>query len=101
MKSNVMSVWDTLAGKKVAEIGDVAVCPNPLRMSSLTRGVGFIYDHKEQHHYKVFNLKEGKIERRLSGKACKRMQAFGFINGQHMLSFSKGRRFLKVGSRIF
>ena len=95
--TNVLSVWDAMTGQKVVDIKGLTAYPNPLRMSNLTRGVGFINDQNGKYHYKVFNLKEGKIERNLLGKACKRMQAFGFIDQKHVISFSKGRRFLKVG----
>ena len=93
---NVMSIWDTMTGQKVVDISGLTVYPNPLRMSSSTCGVGFIYDQNGDHHYKIFNLGKGVVERSLCGKACKRTQAFGMIDEKRMLSFSKGRRLLKV-----
>ena len=92
---NVIDVWDALSGKRVRRLMNLTVFPNPIRMFTATRGVGFIYD-QEIPHYKVFNFAEGRIERNLEGKACKRMNAFGFINQKRMMSFSRGRRFVKV-----
>ena len=92
---NELAVWDALAGRKVREVRNLMFFPNPIRMCSATRGVGFIYD-QDLPHYRVFNFKDGTIERILEGKACKRMNAFGFIDQSHIISFSKGRRYLKV-----
>ena len=92
---NEIDVWDALSGKRVRRLMNLMVFPNPVRMCTATRGVGFIYD-QNLPHYKVFNFAEGKIERNLDGKACKRMNAFGFIDQKRMMSFSRGRRFLKV-----
>ncbi|KAJ7375747.1 hypothetical protein OS493_039155 [Desmophyllum pertusum] len=92
---NEIDVWDALSGKRVRRLMNLMVFPNPIRMCTATRGVGFIYD-QDLPHYKVFNFAEGKIERNLEGKACKRMNAFGFIDQKCMMSFSRGRRFVKV-----
>ncbi|XP_078369383.1 uncharacterized protein LOC144653297 [Oculina patagonica] len=92
---NEIDVWDALSGQRVCRLMNLMVFPDPIRMCSASRGVGFI-DDKKIPHYKVFNFVEGTIERNLDGKACKRMTAFGFIDQKHMLSFSRGRRFLKV-----
>ena len=92
---NEIHVWDAVSGKRVCRLMNLTVFPNPIRMCTATRGVGFIYD-QDLPHYKVFNFKEGKIERNLNGKACKRMNAFGFIDHKHMISFSRGRRNVKV-----
>ena len=92
---NEIDVWDALSGKRVRRLMNLMVFPNPIRMCTATRGVGFIYD-QDLSHYKVFNFAEGKIERNLEGKACKRMNAFGFIDQKRMMSFSRGRRFVKV-----
>ncbi len=92
---NEIDVWDALSGQRVCRLMNLIVFPDPIRMCSASRGVGFI-DDKKIPHYKVFNFVEGTIERNLDGKACKRMTAFGFIDQKHMLSFSRGRRFLKV-----
>ena len=92
---NEIHVWDALTGKRVRRLMDLMMFPNPVRMYTATRGVGFIYD-QDLPHYKVFNFVEGRIERNLDGKACKRMNAFGFIDEKHMMSFSRGRRFVKV-----
>ena len=92
---NEIHVWDVQKGKLVRRLMNLTVFPNPLRMCTATRGVGFIFD-QAMPHYKVFNLKEAKIERNLDGKACKRMNAFGFIDQKHMISFSRGRRNVKV-----
>ena len=92
---NEIDVWDTLSGKRVRRLMNLMVFPNPIRMCTATRGVGFIYD-QDLPHYKVFNFGEGKIERNLAGKACKRMNAFGFIDQKRMISFSRGRRNVKV-----
>ena len=92
---NEIDVWDALTGKPVRRLMNLMVFPNPIRMCTSTRGVGFIFDQNFPH-YKVFNFAEGRIERNLEGKACKRMNAFGFIDQKHMISFSRGRRFVKV-----
>ena len=92
---NEIDVWDALSGKQVRRFMNLMVFPNPIRLCTATRGVGFIIDQKFPH-YKVFNFAEGRIERNLEGKACKRMNAFGFIDEKRMMSFSKGRRFVKV-----
>jgi len=92
---NEIHVWDALSGKRVRRLMNMMMFPNPIRMCTSTRGVGFIFDQKFPH-YKVFNFAEGRIERNLEGKACKRMNAFGFIDQKHMISFSRGRRFVKV-----
>ena len=91
---SVMDVWDALSGKKVRRLMNL-IFPKPVRMFTATRGVGFINDQVVPH-YKVFNFAEGKIERNLEGKACKRMNAFGFIDEKSMMSFSRGRRFVKM-----
>jgi len=92
---NEIHVWDALSGKRVRRLMNMMMFPNPIRMCTSTRGVGFIFDQNVPH-YKVFNFAEGRIERNLEGKACKRMNAFGFIDQKHMISFSRGRRFVKV-----
>ena len=94
LKSGI-DLWDALSGKRVRRLMNLLVFPNPIRMCTATRGVGFIVDQTFPH-YKVFNFAEGRIERNLDGKACKRMNAFGFIDEKRMMSFSKGRRFVKV-----
>ena len=92
---NEVDVWDAVSGKRVRRLINVTVFPNPIRMCTATRGVGFIFD-PNLPHYKVFNFAEAKIERNLDGKACKRMNAFGFIDQKRMMSFSRGRRNVKV-----
>ncbi|XP_068719523.1 NACHT domain- and WD repeat-containing protein 1-like [Montipora capricornis] len=92
---NEIHVWDIHKGKRVRRLMNLTVLPNPLRMCTATRGVGYMHD-RVIPHYKVFNLKEGKIERNLDGKACERMDAFGFIDQKHMISFSRGRRNVKI-----
>ena len=92
---NEIHLWDALSGKRVRRLMNLTVFPNPIRMCTATQGVGFIFD-QNLPHYKVFNFKEGTIERNLDGKACKRMNAFGFIDEKHMISFSRGRRNVKV-----
>ena len=93
--SNALDVWDGLTGKRVRRLPKLTFFPNAVRMCTGTRGVGFIYDN-DLPHYKVFDFAEGKIERILEGKACKRMNAFGFVDQTRMISFSRGRRLLKV-----
>lgn len=90
-----IDVWDAVSGKRVRRLTGLTVFPNPIRMFTATRGVGFIYDQNVPH-YKVFNFVEGIIERNLEGKACKRMNAFGFIDNKRMISFSRGRRYVKL-----
>ena len=92
---NEIDVWDAVSGKRVRRLMNLTVFPNPIRMCTATRGVGFIFD-QNLPHYKVFNFAEAKIERNLDGKACKRMNAFGFIDQKRMMSFSRGRRNVKV-----
>ncbi|KAK3736404.1 hypothetical protein QZH41_017906 [Actinostola sp. cb2023] len=94
--SSELSVWDTETDTKVRAIKCVhTVAPQELRMCSATRGVGFMHD-TNLFHYKVFNLKEGRVERCLQGKASKRTTAFGRIDDNHVIAFSQGRRNLKV-----
>ena len=57
---NEIHVWDVQTRKRVRRLTNLTVFPNPLRMCTATRGVGFIFD-QAMPHYKVFNLKEGKI----------------------------------------
>lgn len=64
-------------------------------MCSETRAVGFMHD-VNLFHYKVFNLKEGRVERCLQGKASKRTTAFGRVDSSHIIGFSQGRRNLKL-----
>ena len=93
-RRNRIDVWDAVSGKRVRRLtGNLPVFH--IRMFTETRGVGFIYD-QNLPHYKVFNFAEGTIERNLEGKACKRMNAFGFIDNKRMMSFSRGRRFVKL-----
>ena len=90
-----IDVWDAVSGKRVRRLTGLTVFPIRIRMFTATRGVGFIYDQNVPH-YKVFNFVEGIIERNLEGKACKRMNAFGFIDNKRMISFSRGRRYVKL-----
>ena len=90
-----IDVWDAASGKRVRRLTGLTVFPNSIRMFTATRGVGFIPD-QNLPHYKVFNFAKGTIERNLEGKACKRMNAFGFIDNKRMMSFSRGRRFVKL-----
>ena len=93
-RRNRIDVWDAVSGKRVRRLtGNLPVFH--IRMFTETRGVGFIYD-QNLPHYKVFNFAEGTIERNLDGKACKRMNAFGFIDNKRMMSFSRGRRYIKL-----
>ena len=93
-RRNRIDVWDAVSGKRVRRLtGNLPVFH--IRMFTETRGVGFIYD-QNLPHYKVFNFAEGTIERNLEGKACKRMNAFGFIDNKRMMSFSRGRRYIKL-----
>ena len=91
-----LSVWDTSLATKVRSLRIVGrIPPTTLRMCSPTRAVGYIHDTNFLH-FKVYDLKSGKVEKCLHGKASKRTETFGFINEKHMVSFSQGRRNLKV-----
>ena len=89
-------IWDALTGKKVRGLKLIQeMPPTAIKMHGATRAVGFIYD-QEFFHLKVFDLKTGKVERNLQGKASKRTEAFGFVDEDNIIAFSRGRRNLKV-----
>lgn len=90
-------IWDTFTGTKVRSLKIMTqnLPPTTIRMYGTARAVGYIHD-QEFLHFQVFDLKEGKVERYLQGKASKRTEAFGFIDETHIIAFSRGRRNLKV-----
>ena len=96
--SNQIAIWDTLTGVMVRALKVFQeLPPSTIRIYGASRAVGYIHD-QEYLHFRVFDLKEGKVERNLQGKASKRTEAFGFIDENHIIAFSRGRRNLKVWS---
>ncbi|XP_015761026.1 PREDICTED: uncharacterized protein LOC107340178 [Acropora digitifera] len=95
--SNEVIVWDIEASSKVRALKLPMEGPSPstIRMYGTDYAVGYIHDQKFLH-FQVYNLKTGKIERCLQGKASKRTEAFGFVDKNHVIAFSRGRRNLKV-----
>lgn len=95
--SNEVIVWDIEASSKVRalKLPMEGQSPSTIRMYGTDYAVGYIHDQKFLH-FQVYNLKTGKIERCLQGKASKRTEAFGFVDKNHVISFSRGRRNLKV-----
>lgn len=90
-----ISIWDVQQGKQVRVFKNIMIYPSVLRMVSATVGVGYIYNEK-MHHYALFDFAEGKLMRKLEGKACKRMHMMEFLDSDRMVSFSRGRRHLKI-----
>lgn len=89
-------IWDTLTGKKVRAFKMTQeLLPNTIKMYGTSRAVGYIHD-LEFLHFQVFDMKSGKVERTLQGKASKRTEAFGFLDENQLIAFSRGRRNLKV-----
>ena len=94
--SNEVLIWDTLTGTKVRALKITQdVPPSTIRMQGTDHAVGYIHD-QDFLHFQVFDLKAGKVNRCLQGKASKRTEAFGFTDDSHIISFSRGRRNLKV-----
>jgi WD40 repeat protein len=90
-----ISIWDVNQGKQVRVFKSLNFYPNVLRMVSPTLGVGYIYNEK-MNHYALLDFAEGKMVRQLEGKACKRMYMMEFLDKDRMVSFTRGRRHLKV-----
>ena len=89
-------IWDALTGTKVRTLQmNQELPPTTIRMYGTSRAVGYIHD-LEFLHFEVYDLKLGKVERHLQGKASKRTEAFGFIDENQLISLSRGRRNLKV-----
>ena len=89
-------IWDTFTGTKVRSLKvSQDLPPSTIRMYETTHAVGYIHD-QDFLHFQVFDLKAGKIERGLQGKAPKRTEAFGFTDESHIIALSRGRRNLKV-----
>ena len=94
--SSQILIWDTLTGTKVRALKiSKELPPTAIRIYGTSRAVGYIHDQKFLH-FRVFDLKAGKVERHLQGQASKRTEAFGFIDENHVIAFSRGRRNLKV-----
>ena len=95
--SSEVLIWDTLTRTKVRalKVSTDDIPPSTIRMRGTAHAVGYIHD-KNFLHFQVFDLKAGKIERCLQGKASKRTEAFGFIDDNHVIALSRGRRNLKV-----
>ena len=95
--SNEIIIWDTMTSTKVRalKLPMESLPPSTIRMYGTDFAVGYIHDQNFLH-FQVYNLKTGKIERSLQGKASKRTEAFGFIDENHVIAFSRGRRNLKV-----
>lgn len=92
-----MSIWDVNKGKQVRTYKNLTFYPSVLRMISPTLGVAYIYNEK-MNHYAILDLAEGKMVRHLVGKACKRMYMMDFLDDDRMISFTRGRRHLKIWS---
>ena len=90
-----ISIWDTKQGKQVRVFRNLSFYPNVIRMVSATRGVGYIYNEK-MNHYALLDFAEGKVARQLEGKACKRMYMMETLDNDRMVSFTRGRRHLKI-----
>ena len=94
--TNEILIWDTFEGAKARTLKMTKDLPlSTIRMGATTRAVGYIHD-KDFLHFQVFDLHAGTIERLLQGKAPKRTEAFGFIDDSQIITFSRGRRNLKV-----
>ena len=94
--SNEVLIWDSWTDTKVRALKVTQdLPPSTIRMHGTTHAVGYIHD-QDFLHFQVFNLKAGKVERCLHGKASKRTEAFGFTDESHIIAFSRGRRNLKV-----
>ena len=90
-----ISIWDVNQGKRVRVFKNLMFYPGVLRMVSPTQGVGYIYNEK-MHHYVLLDFAEGKMVRQLEGKACMRMHMMEFLDKNRMVSFTRGRRHLKI-----
>ena len=94
MQSQI-SIWDVNQGKEVRVFKNLMLYPTVLKMVSPALGVGYIYNEKMKH-YAVFDFAEGKLARKLEGKACSRMYMMEFLDKEKMVSFTRGRRHLKI-----
>ena len=90
-----ISIWDVNQGKQVRVFKNLTFYPSVLRMVTPTLGVGYIYNEK-MHYYVLIDFAEGKVLRPLEGKACKRMHMMEFLDEDRMISFTRGRRHLKI-----
>ena len=90
-----ISIWDVNQGKQVRVFKNLTFNPSVLRMISPSQGVGYIYNEK-MYHYVVLDFAECKMVRQLEGKACKRMYMMEFLDKNRMVSFTRGRRHLKI-----
>ena len=90
-----LSIWDVNQRKQVRVFKSVTFYPSVLRMVSPTVGVGYIFNEK-MNHYAVIDFAEGKVLRQLEGKACKRMYMMEILDEDKMVSFTRGRRHLKI-----
>lgn len=90
-----ISIWDVNQGKQVRIFKNLMFYPSVLRMALPTLGVAYVYNEK-MNHYVVVDFAEGKVVRQLEGKACKRMYMMDLLDEERMVSFTRGRRHLKV-----
>lgn len=93
--TNEVSVWDAKQGKQVRVFKNTMFYASVLRMVSSTVGIGYIYNEKT-NHYVLLDFDKGTVVRRLEGKACKRMYMMELLDNNRMVSFSRGRRNLKI-----
>lgn len=95
--SNKVLIWDSLtrANVRSLKLDTEDLPPSTIRMYGTAKAVGYIHD-QDFLHFRVFDLEAGMAERYLHGKGSKRTEAFGFINEDHVIAFSRGRRNLKV-----
>ena len=90
-----ISIWDINQGKQVRVFKSLMFNPSVLRMVSPTLAVGYICNEK-MHHYALLDFAAGKVVRQLEGKACNRMYMMEILDEDRMVSFTRGRRHLKV-----
>jgi WD40 repeat protein len=92
-----ISIWDANQGKQVRVFKSLMFYPNVLRMVSPTLAVGYIYNEK-MNHYALLDFASGKVVRQFEGKACNRMYMMEVLDEDRMVSFTRGRRHLKIWS---
>jgi len=64
------------------------IYPSMIRINQDSTYLAVLIHDEKLPFYKVINLKECTIET-LEGGACKRMNAFGFIDNRRIISFSR------------
>ena len=90
-----ISIWDVNQGKQVRVFKNLTFYPTVLRMVTPTVGVGYIHN-VTMNYYVLLDFAKGKVLRLLEGKACNRMHMMEFLDEDRMISFTRGRRHLKI-----